>query len=206
MLRALLLSASLLALSGCNSTSVESTWTNPALREKRITRVVVFAIAKNPGARVEFEEALTDSLKGANLNVVPGYDYVNFDERPGREAIIERVKAAGVDGALVSRVVNIHFNDAKGPQWVGGAYMPAGGWYGYYTAYAYVPVSRPGEDSGSYDVETVLYLLEDEQPMWAARSKSSETSPKKLAAAIGDAVTDAFRERGVAGAPPPAAK
>ncbi|MEW5738793.1 MAG: hypothetical protein AB1938_07690 [Myxococcota bacterium] len=203
MLRALVVSLAVLAPSGCSSTSVESTWTNPALREKRITKVVVFAIAKNPGARVEFEEALTGALKGADLNVVPGYDFVNFDEKPAREAIIERVKAAGVDGALVSRVVNIHFNDSKGPQWVGGAYVPTGGWYGYYTSYAYVPVSRVSEDSATYDVETVLYLLEDEKPMWAARSKSSETSPKKLAAAIGDAVSDAFRERGVAGARPP---
>jgi len=198
MFRVLLFASLAVAFASCNSATVESTWTNPKLRETRITKVVVFGIAKNPGARIEFEEALARSLKGANLNVVPGYDFVPFDEKPGREVIIERIKAAGADGALVSRVVNIHIDDSKGPQWVGGAYVPAGGWYGYYTTYAYVPVSRVSEGETSFDVETVLYLLEDEKPMWAARSTSKEQSPKKLAAAIRDAVIDAFKARGVA--------
>jgi hypothetical protein len=204
MLRALLLLSVTLALVGCNKTTVESTWTNPALREKRITKVAVFGIAKNPGARIEFEEALTLALKDSNLNVVPGYDFVPFDEKPSREEVIERIKAAGVDGALVSRVVNMHVDDSKGPSWVGGTYVATGGYYGYYNTYAYAPVYRVNEGETSYDIETVLFLLEDDKAMWAARSSSKETSPKKLARTIGDAVVDAFRERHIAVLAPPA--
>jgi hypothetical protein len=204
MLRALVLACFALTAVGCNKTTVESTWTNPALREKRITKVVVFGIAKNPGARIEFEEALTLALKDSNLNVVPGYDFVPFDEKPGREAIIERIKAAGVDGALVSRVVNIHVDDSKGPSWVGGTYVATGGYYGYYNTYAYAPVYRVNEGETSFDIETVLFHVDDDKAMWAARSSSKETSPKKLARTIGDAVVDAFKERGVALVAPPA--
>lgn len=204
MLRTLLVASFALTAFGCNKTTVESTWTNPALREKRITKVVVFGIAKNPGARIEFEESLMLAMKDSGLNVVPGYDFVPFDEKPTREEVMERIKAAGVDGALVSRVVNMHHDDSKGPSWVGGTYVATGGYYGYYGTYAYVPNYRVNEGETSYDIETVLFHVEDDKAMWAARSSSKETSPKKLARTIGDAVVDAFRERHVAVVAPPA--
>lgn len=200
MSRALLALPLALAVAGCATTTVESTWSNPKLSETKLKKVVVFGIARNPSARIEFEKALTNALKDAHLVVLPGYDFVTYDEKPGREVVIERIKAAGADAALVSRVVNIHQPDSRGPVWVGGMYTPVpGGWYGYYTTYAWMPAGvRVDEGPATYDVETVLYALEDETPMWAARSSSRETSPKRLARAISDAVADAFVERNIA--------
>jgi len=46
-------------------------------------------------------------------------------------------------------------------------------------------------------VETVLYALDDNKPMWAARSVTRRTSPSAFAKDIGGTVADELKKAGL---------
>ena len=85
----------LLVLVGCASTKVLSTWSNPALPARKIQSFAVFASTGYPTGRIEFEQQLTDALRRRGLDATPGYNFVAYDEYPGRDEILRRVQAKG---------------------------------------------------------------------------------------------------------------
>ncbi|HEY3587754.1 MAG TPA: hypothetical protein VGK85_11405, partial [Myxococcaceae bacterium] len=89
----LALGALLLAVTGCASTKVESTWSNPNLPTRKIKSFAVFASTGYPTGRIEFEQQLTDALRRHGLDAIPGYQFVAYDEYPGKEEILRRVQA-----------------------------------------------------------------------------------------------------------------
>jgi hypothetical protein len=185
-----------LLLAGCASTKIESTWKSPELASKRIQRFAVFGVSGSPSGRIAFEDALTQRLQQRGLPAVPGYDIVAFDERPPKEEVIQRLKAKEIDGVLVSRVDRRTTKTETPPVFVGGGVYSTG-FYDYW--YAPVAVGSYTTESNEFIVESILYDLSDNKPLWMARSNTSRTSPGKFAQDIGGPVADALKSSGAFG-------
>jgi len=195
MLRSLPLAVLLLA--GCAATKVESTWTNPELAGRKMKTFAVFGVTGSPSGRIAFEEGLTNGLKDRGLDARPGYDFVLYDERPGKEAVTERLKAKNIEGVLVSKIARRTTKLESTPVFIGGSYgaVYGGGYYDYWVAPA--AVATYTTEDNEFVVETVLYTLSDDKPMWAARSVTSRTSPTKFAKDIGGVVADDLKKAGL---------
>src|ERR1700745_3224610 len=111
----------LLVLVGCASTKVVSTWSNPAFPSRKIQSFAVFASTGYPTGRIEFEQQLTDALRRRGLDATPGYNSVAYDEYPGRDEILRRVQAKGIQGALISKTIQSFTQEQVNPVVVGGA-------------------------------------------------------------------------------------
>ena len=184
-------------LAGCVSTRVESTWTNPTFPARRIQSFAVFGYTGSPSGRIAFEETLTQALRKKGLDAIPGYNFVTYDEWPSREEILRRLAAKNIEGVLVSKVARRTTKLESTPVFVGGSYgaIYGAGFYDYWVAP--MAVATYTTEENEFVVETVLYTLDDNKPMWAARSVTSRTSPSAFARDIGGAVADGLKQAGL---------
>ena len=187
----------LLLLAGCAATKVESTWTNPELAGRKMKTFAVFGVTGSPSGRIAFEKGLTNGLKDRGLDARAGYDFVLYDERPGKDEVVQRLKAKNIEGVLVSKVARRTTNLESTPVFVGGSYgaIYGAGFYDYWVAP--MAVATYTTEENEFVVETVLYTLDDNKPMWAARSVTSRTSPSAFARDIGGAVADGLKQAGL---------
>jgi hypothetical protein len=186
-----------LLLAGCASTKIESTWKSPELASKRIQRFAVFGVSGSPSGRISFEDNLTKRLQERGLPAVPGYDIVAFDERPAKEEVLQRLKGKEIDAALVTRVDRRTTKTETTPVLVGGGAYYSSGFYDYW--YAPVAVGSYTTESNEFIVESVLYDLSDNKPLWMARSNTSRTNPGQFAQDIARPVADALKSSGAFG-------
>jgi hypothetical protein len=191
------LSLAFLLLCGCASTKIESTWTSPDLASRQIKRFAVLGVSGSPSGRISFEETLTKGLTDKGLNALPGYDFVTYDEHPSKEEVIRRLQAKDVDGVLVTRVAGRKTQIQSTPVWVGAPV--ASPFYGGFYDYWYAPgaVATYTTEESEFVVETVLYALSDNKPLWAARSVTSRDSPSKFARDIASTVADQLKKDGL---------
>ena len=111
--------------------------------------------------------------------------------------MIDRLKAVGIDAALVSRIVRSDTKVDSTPVYAGTAYY--GGFYGYYSMPMMpMTVGSYTTTTTEYVIETVLYDLEDQKPMWAGRSRTTTTSPAQFARDIGGKVAEELKAGGLA--------
>jgi hypothetical protein len=194
----------MLCLTGC-ATTLDSVWRSPDLRAHNIKSFAVFGQAPRPGGRVAFEQALSSALRQRGFAAIPSYSLMTFDQKPEQAVILERLKGRHVDAVLVSSIIGqqVHVDSYPTGGPVGGPYYH--GWYGYMGSYGYSTTV-----SVEYTVETVLYDLEDQKPLWAARSTTTRKSPADFAEDIADPIADELEDAGlvphkgaVSAAPPP---
>ena len=198
-MRRLLLGVLLLPLvTGCASTQVKSTWTNPALAGRRIKSFAVFASTGYPTGRIEFEQALTDGLRKRGLDAIPGDQFVAYDEHPSRDEILARIQAKGVQAALISKTIQRFTSDQVNPVVVGGAVSSgwdAMGFYDYWSAPLTFAEYTTEEDR--FVGETVLWALPDDKAMWAMRTSTRRTDPGAFADDIAATVAADLRKAGI---------
>jgi len=185
-------------LAGCASTKIETLWKAPEPPARKIQKFVVFAVAGSPSGRIAYEDTLTQRLKEAGLPAVPGYDLVTWDEHPGRDEAVRRLKEKQIDGALVSRIDRADVKTESTPVWVGvGA--PTVGFYDYWYAPMPAAVATYTTEETNYVVETVLFGVDDGRAYWMARSNTSRTEPTKFAKDIAGPVAQSLKESGLIG-------
>jgi hypothetical protein len=189
--------ALVLVLAGCAQTKVESTWKNPALPDRKIKVFAVFGVTGSPSGRIQFEEALTKGLTDRGLDAKPGYDFVLYDERPSKEEVISRLKAKNIEGVLVSKIARRTTKTESTPVYVGGGYGTyyGGGFYDYW--YAPMAMSSYTTETNEFIVETVLYALTDDVPMWATRTNTRRTDAGAFANDIGGSVAAGLKTAGI---------
>jgi hypothetical protein len=194
----LALTALLLAVSGCASTKVESTWSNPSFPARKIKSFAVFASTGYPTGRIEFEQQLTDALRRHGLDAVPGYQFVAYDEYPGKEEILRRVQAKGIQGALISKTIQSFTQEDINPVVVGGAVSSgwdAAGFYEYWSAP--LTFAEYTTEENKFVAETVLWALPDDKAMWAMRTATRRTDPGAFAEDIAATVAADLRRAGI---------
>jgi len=190
--------AALLLLVGCASTKVESTWTNPNLPARKIKSFAVFASTGYPSGRIEFEQQLTDALRRRGLDAIPGYQFVEYDEYPGKQEILRRVQAKGVQGALISKTIQSFTKEDINPVVVGGAVSSgwdAAGFYEYWSAP--LTFAEYTTEENKFIGETVLWSLPDDKAMWAMRTSTRRTDPGAFADDIAATVAADLRRAGI---------
>lgn len=165
-------------LAACASTHVASTWRDPQDKAGPVTKLIVFAAAKDDAIRRLAENRAVQSLPPGTVGVP---SYTLFEKLDPDEAKIkERLKKEGFDGALVSRVASVDRNQEYVPPqthivqpYYGYAYSPY-----YRSFYSYYPYAQsyttPGyvTETTRYVVETLLYRLPDGKPVWSAVSET----------------------------------
>ena len=168
----------LVALSGCQSTSIQSAWFDPAYTGGPMQKIDVVGVGSNITDRRVFEDIFAQKLRAAGVDGVPGYTVMGDDARVAEAPFSSAVESSGAQGLLVVRVLGV---DTKtqvyttmvpggGPGWGAGfgpGYGPYGGFYGP----AWVPVTQVSQ----YDVASVevsLYDVKTRRLIWSATTQT----------------------------------
>lgn len=195
---------SLILLPACSSSKLTASWADPEYRRFQIRSVLVMGVSGEDLMRRTFEDEMVAQLRQYGLKAVPSYRIITGKELPQKSELEKRVGSQDVDGIMVSRLVGTHqetvvqpgyttrFGGYTGPYWGGGPHPwvdPYDGWYGYYSG-SYDLIHYPPEvyHYQVYTIETTLYLVDSDKPVWSARAEIS--SRKDMNESIEELVTD----------------
>ena len=92
----------LIALTGCSSTQLTSTWSPPDAQPITFQKVLVVCITEDKVTRHVAEDALVQEVKRAEA--VPSYQLIPDAELRDHKKVRTRMVAAGFDGAVTMRL------------------------------------------------------------------------------------------------------
>lgn len=171
-------------MSSCSSVKVLDSWKGENIATVKDKKILVITRADNVQARIAFEEAIANDLRGAGYDATESYlKYSNYkpDEKADESKIKALIEKEGFQVVVVSVLKD--YNEAVVTEESGGYYAGAsyggyggygyapgyyGGFYGYYrhpmsysTYGNYVPSSTTTRVSKSYILETLIYNLDE---------------------------------------------
>lgn len=178
----------LLALSGCatRSTTLDAQWVNPEFAGQRSVRsVMVMSAIRDSTNRRLFEDRMVSVLSAAGVKAVQSYNFIPADG-PVSEAQLRRVVAdAGVEHALVSRVINVTTEVnvtpgmVMGPTWTpgwgwSGGWGPGwGGFAGYYNTMWTTSIPPRVTTTQNVHADTRVFDARSAAVVWSAATTTS---------------------------------
>ena len=201
--------ALLVALTGCQSTSIQSAWFDPAYTGGPMQKIDVVGVGSgNVSDRRVFEDIFAQKLRAVGVDGVPGYTVMADDARVAEGPFSTAIEKSGAQGLLVVRLLGV---DTKtqvsttmvpggGPGWGAGfgpGYGPYGGIYGP----AWYPVTQVSQ----YDVASVeasLYDVKTRRLIWSATTQTM--NPQSVAQetpGFADLIIKQLSARGLIAAP-----
>ena len=180
-------------LAGCAGTSLTSTWDNPDYRGGPVKKLAVFAMVKDAGLRRFAEDQMVRKIP-AGTRATAGH--LLFDT-PGEDK--DKVRAALVDTSQTHVPPHAHIIQT-GPYAVATPYY--GNFVGYYGQGFAVVHTTPGRtvENTTVVVETVLYTLPDDKPIWTATTRSLDPrSRPEMIEAISHIVETELLKKGLVG-------
>lgn len=189
------LSAACLALTAAcyHSTELAATWSEPGAQPINFHQTVAVFVTKDEALRRSVEEKLATRFAGA----VPSYRVIPTIENSDRSAILDQLRQAGFDGAIVMRVVDVstQTNYVPGSYWYATPYTFAGYWHAAW-AYPYDPGYIVQDQIVS--VETQVYSLADDKLIFAARSETTNpASAGRLTDSVIRHITADMKKKGL---------
>lgn len=196
-------------LGGCASTSLTSSWVSPDYQGGPLKKLAVFVMAKDESIRRFAEDQMVQRMP-AGTTASAGYalfDKTEVDHEKVRAALVRD----GYDGVLVSRLVSVDKSETYVPPQanfvpirplvgISPYYGNFGGYYGYgYT----MMQTTPGYtvESTTIVVETILYKLPDDKPVWTGTTKTFDPrSRPEMVQAIAQLVEAEMKKMGLIGA------
>jgi hypothetical protein len=178
------------ALAACSATRLKTAWRDPGITQIRFRKVAAFVVTKDEALRRSGEQELCAQIKGAPC--VPAYSVVPGTEVADPAKVKARLEAAGVDGAVVIRLVGRRVKETYVPP----TPMPMWGFYGGAWPMAYDPGYVRQDDL--VDVQTSIYSVPDGRLLWTGKSET--TNPRdvrRTVAEIADAVAFQLRYEGL---------
>ena len=171
---------------GCATTEMTNTWTDPAAKGAAMSRIAVVCLTKDPGLRRMAEDATAGQLAGAQA--IPSYQVLGEADLKDRAAVKEKLKAAGFNGVLVMRLAGVSEQvTAMGP------YDTFDGYYDWGVGAAYAP--------GYLETDTVvhvvsnLYSLDQNKLVWSGTSKTFDpASARQFMTDVGQAVAKSLQK------------
>jgi len=209
--QAIPIAARLAFAAGCASTTLQSTWHDPAYSSGPFRKIFVIGLsARDVTARRVFEDVMVSKLRAAGVQAVPGWQYIKADGQAPEGEVSAAVADAGADAVLMARLVAIDKQISVNPIVVPGPaygwYGPYAGWYGPYAGwygagwYAYPSVQQ-------YDVvyvETTLFDAKTKRLVWSGTSKTVDpASVQQEAPGFADTIIGALQQAGLLPAPKP---
>lgn len=166
-------------LGACAATQITSDWKEQSYQGPP-RKIVVIAIAKNPGNRRIFEDEFVRRLKEHGTDAVAGYTRIPDQKQGNRQATADMMKQENADAVLITRLT-----DRKTVKtYVPGTMAPYGAWYDRYPSYygtwpdyygyGYQAMYSPGylaEEEYAL-IETNLYQAGNEKLIWSAISET----------------------------------
>ncbi len=177
------------AVAACASTTFNSTWKAPDAGQLDFKGKKVVAMVMTPDESVRYgaEDALAREINARGPVALPAYSVIPKELTNDKDQAKQFLEKAGVKGAVVIRVLG----KDKELNASAGGYSPAGiGYWGspVYTsfygggfyAYGWGGVYMPGyvRTDTIVSVETLIYDLEQNKLVWAARSETK--NPEKV--------------------------
>jgi len=160
-------------LSSCASTTMLSSWTDPAYTGGKLGNVLVIGVAKNPGVRRKFEDTFVKNLKNKKAMGTVSYMALPNPAEINEESVAPILRDQKITQVLVTRIVDQKTVTTYVPPSVT-TYAPAypsyyyGGWSGYYGA-SYSTVVSPGYeyDTQYVSLETNIYDVASNKLIWS---------------------------------------
>ena len=174
-----------LLLFGCSSSNkISNSWKNPdvTIESAKFQTMAVFAMVKDEQMRRGVEEAIVSQMP--NTIAVPSYKMITREELADIEAVKQKLKERGMEGALVLSVRNVnqktsYYSSGMYPS----AYYSFGGYYNYAWNYMYDPYVY-STTNVYVDLEILIYSLRDDKLVWYGESTS--VNPKGIQETISE--------------------
>jgi hypothetical protein len=173
----LLAAPMVVALSGCQSTSIQSAWFDPAYTGGPMKKIDVVGVGSNVSDRRVFEDIFAQKLSAAGVEGVPGYTVMPDNARIAEAPFSSAIERSGAQGLLLVRLLGVDTRTQvsttvvpAGPGW-GPGYGPGYGPYGGFYGPAWMPVTQVSQ----YDVASVevsLYDVKTRRLIWSATTQT----------------------------------
>jgi hypothetical protein len=169
--KVLLLAFIVLSVGGCaSSTQLVNTWQDPKFTGPRLTSIMVIDVTKQASIRRTFEDELVRQLQAHGVQAVQSYTLIPEDGEVPKDRLAQAVAQAGVQGALITRLVQIRQQTQVYP----GTYTPPPYmFYGYYSS-SWIGFYDPPQIY-TYDVvtaETNLFDAKGETLIWSGTTET----------------------------------
>jgi hypothetical protein len=191
--RALALVALAWLVTGCASTTLQSTWRDPAYTGGAFKRVFVLALStRDVTARRVIEDVLVAKLAAGGVEAVPAWQSLPGDGPVPESALTAAVTASRADGMLMVRLLGVDTQLTVWPPPLGPG--PRFGWYGAYSGwYAYPQVTQ----TQTAVVETTLFDVRSQRIVWSATSETmNPTGVQRDAPGFADVILASLRKDG----------
>ena len=179
-------SRSRVLLAGCASTTLQSTWRDPALPGRaRSSKVFVLALStRDVTARRVLEDVVVAKLQAGGVEAVPAWQFLPNDGPAGESALDGGGDRSGADAMLMVRLLGVDTQLTVWPPPMGPG--PRFGWYGYYSGwYAY----RRSRRRRSRWSERRCSTCEAQRVVWSATSETiNPTSVQQDAPGFADVI------------------
>lgn len=164
-----------ITFASCTSTKITSSWREPdkAVAVSALSKVLVVALFKDETSRHKAEDQMAGYLNGKGI---VSYNYLkeSFDKK-NEDALREKIKADGFDGAVTMRLVDVDKEKIYTPgntSLYPSHYRNFSGYY--YRSFSYF--SNPGyySTTKTYTIETNVYSIKEDKIIWSALTKTSD--------------------------------
>lgn len=194
----LIAAAVTVAAVGCatRATSLDAQWVNPEYAGKRSVRnVMVLAAIRDTTNRRIFEDRMVTALDAAGVKAVQSYKFLPESGPVTEEQLRRAVSNAGVDHAMVTRVINVTtevnvspgmvMGPAWGPGWGwGGGWGPGwGGMAGYYNTMWATSIPPQVTTSQNIHADTRVFSSNSAAVIWSAATTTAtgwDTVPQMI--------------------------
>lgn len=158
----------------CTSTKITSSWREPdkTVVVDKLNKVLVVALFKDETSRHKAEDQMAGYLNGKGI---VSYNYLkeSFDKK-NEDALREKIKADGFDGAVTMRLVDV---DKQENYTIGNIssyptyYRNFSGYYhrswSYYSTPGYYTTTK------TYTIETNVYSIKEDKIIWSGLTETT---------------------------------
>jgi len=171
---------SLLALVSCaGTTQLTSQWADPAAANRGFHKIAIVGATPKSAIRRMYEDDFAAVLQARGIQGIQSYTFA-AEGQIDKDAAIAKLKDMGVDGIIVTRLIDKETVQTYYPPTYSSVAAPApyyGGWYGYYSmGYSYQ--SSPGymAEDHVFRIETNLYDLQSDKLVWSGLTETTLSS------------------------------
>jgi hypothetical protein len=183
----------------CASTTLQSTWMDPAYTGGPFKKFFVIGLsARDVTSRRVFEDIVVAKLQSVGVQAAPAWQSFR-DEGQVSEAVMDAAVAqSGADAVLMTRLLGVDTRINVSPMMVPGPMMGPGfgpGWWGGYAGWYAVPQVTQYQIATA---ETTLFEVKTHKIVWSATSETfNPKSVQQEAPGLADTVIKALQTRGL---------
>lgn len=196
------LSFLLLLLSGCSSTKLVTSWSDPTFSGLPLQNVLVVGVMKNDIQRKMYESQFVERISKGDIKGVPAHTIIPDSREPYNEELIRQaVEETGADAVIIACLADIEKKQRYVPPTY--EYEPMfGRRYGFNSYYGrtYRYVSTPGYTTTDTIVklETTVFATGSGKMIWAGATRSfNPSSAESVVKKNADLIVKDMRDSGL---------